>query len=598
MGNETALASSDLPEMVARGIGWTALVVLAGLCAWLLLGDEATPDGPSRQSDEGGPPGDAAGPGRTGSDAGVTTTPFRPPPTSPAEEDAPSKATDPLTGLANPTLETEPTVIVARLKDPADILLARRQVSFELLASRRRDEVLAASERVTTDNEGIFTWTAPASLATARRLMMILRATPRGRATVVPGKRVPLPSPLPPGVVDLGTVWLQEPPVVSGGRVLDAEGVPVPGAVVRALRIGRSRGAETLHVVPTAETRTDLDGVYELRAVLARSRHVLHAERKGFAQPELPRARPATNLKLVRCGTLEGTVILPPGVEPSRVRVVLRGLAVPPRWAQPPVYKPRERARLPAEVNAEGRFRFPGLLPGPCALFARTEPDWFGPLGRRGLNIVEGRNALSPHGEFDLRPHLYDFVVTVVDGDGQAVSNARVSATNRTYNGALQSAVASGGRATLLGSPQATFDIVVEAPGFATHSQPGVRGDVTCVLDGGAEITARIKNGDRLPVGTEITLEIAIPLPPGHPSAGFLEEDHRRHIRVLVSDGVAVFDAPHRGTYEIKVLVRAGGGPWRALKGRTMRHRVIRAEPQQITVDLARMAGRRARGRR
>jgi RNA polymerase sigma-70 factor (ECF subfamily) len=167
---------------------------------------------------------------------------------------------------------------------------------------------------------------------------------------------------------------------IVSGVVLDAHGAPVPRAQVALYRRKDEQGTFALHGLPldrarhpSATGRTDRKGCFELVCPDA-GRYVLRVERKGAVPFELdglelaPGARGLT-VAFGPGGAAAGELRLPDGSPGAGLWVAAtRG----------------DHAPRAARADANGRFRFDDLMPGPWA-FVLTS----GPLPTRASSITE-----------------------------------------------------------------------------------------------------------------------------------------------------------------------------------------------------------------
>lgn len=213
------------------------------------------------------------------------------------------------------------------------------------------------------------------------------------------------------------------------GRLVDADGVPVAGADVFALRAGRLAERvlspqELLRRAPDAglRARSDADGAFvlPLGALVASPELRLAVRATGFAPLERPldaRARALGTLALARGVVLEGVVRDRAGQPVAGA--ALRALDPVNRSGLPAA---AEAGELLAKSDARGAFRAEGLASGPWRMLVRADdhPDL----------VCEGRTSAPGEVVEGLSLVLADGVSIDgrVTGDPQALAGALVRA--------------------------------------------------------------------------------------------------------------------------------------------------------------------------
>lgn len=202
------------------------------------------------------------------------------------------------------------------------------------------------------------------------------------------------------GDQDLGTFQL-EPGLVLSGRVIDAGGAPVAGAMITADAL-RASGWSTFTFGGPEEfasaERTDEDGRFEL------ARLELGSKRINVQHPEHPRRtfnvelqgaeRERSGLEFVvpRGGSIAGTVAGFPAARQSAYRVI----AAP--MAGPQLTQGAFRAPAEASVKADGGFEFRGLEPAGTYELTVMRLDADGPelpAGLQGFALGGDRREVS-----------------------------------------------------------------------------------------------------------------------------------------------------------------------------------------------------------
>ncbi len=179
------------------------------------------------------------------------------------------------------------------------------------------------------------------------------------------------------------------------GRVVDVQGKPMSGARVRTGRIIVGQSKEFPWGV---ESTTDAQGQFELKRLRVGERLFLYADMKEFGGVEsqrflLERKEPfqVGDLQIPRAGlSLEGIVT-------DHYDVPLPGAQVTARDAYPRA--PDQGAKYSAKADANGRFRFQGLLPGKVGL--RVESPGYR-MGRDAQETLAGKKDV--HVELDKIP--------------------------------------------------------------------------------------------------------------------------------------------------------------------------------------------------
>jgi hypothetical protein len=284
------------------------------------------------------------------------------------------------------------------------------------------------------------------------------------------GAVVELPRPLPREPFELGDVAIGPPPVLVTGRVVDAEGNPVPRAGV-SLRYDRpgTRSA-WLRSKPARS-----DGTFELRGHAQADQLVLRASRSTRDVPGEPVAANVGDRDVELVVPAVATVWFHLRAE-EEVRKVIRELRLPTLVS--PTSKSYQRPRLTIvdEEGAEPVFRFRNVPLGDYVL-ALPLP------GSDERLVLDEHVRLTTTGEvelgpFDLRGRLFAHSVTVVDPDGRRVGRAAltVKATGTTEFAQVERYVQDGRLDLVSTAPR--VDVRATADGFGAGLALNVAGDV------------------------------------------------------------------------------------------------------------------------
>ncbi|GEM_PF-4567613 len=187
------------------------------------------------------------------------------------------------------------------------------------------------------------------------RFAEIGRFSPRGGSyiSLPPGKN---------GTVDLGDISLEENTLLASGVVVGDRGEPIEDACVLAYR----QRKRSLPSPPIKEPHFSVafsgkDGTFALYSSHPAGKIVLDVKKENWVQEEEPLVSAGTKdirIQLSGTGSLEGTVLAPPGIPLSGFRVYLRAIE---REAGSPAKK---RPTLRKEIDEQGRFRFSKLITG------------------------------------------------------------------------------------------------------------------------------------------------------------------------------------------------------------------------------------------
>lgn len=276
------------------------------------------------------------------------------------------------------------------------------------------------------------------------------------------------------GVHDLGDVTLGAPAVLVSGVARDERGTPIHGVrlQVECMALDAKR-RESWSPLPGGGTRTDVAGVFAVRAPKPLGPSRLRASRTGFVplEPVPLLALPARqDLVLERGGTLAGRIVVPDDRAEERVELVLAG---GPRGAG-------EFAWLDDE-----RFRWSALPPGSYDLrvWLRRDPGG-GSHAIDGIAVRAGEHVSDPRLDpLDVASIAHSHRLTVV-GEGRAVTGASIALRSAQEEWSEPPvSVDAAGRYALWSFRDALPEVRVRAPGFREVVLADVSGDVSVVLE-------------------------------------------------------------------------------------------------------------------
>lgn len=251
--------------------------------------------------------------------------------------------------------------------------------------------------------------------------------------------RVPLGPALVAGVQDAGRVFLDEPPLVLAGTVVDEKGEPCPGVSVQAARPSSWSPMEVdcdhpegLAVPAGLSRTTNIQGRFEIRGWAEDPRAYRILLRKPDADapdPMWSRPEPSpflggeTDCELVlpRSASLTGSLILGPRIRPEYVYVhVAHGLELAT------VEEPACRYEAQANLSPAGAFETRGLEPGRCSVRIRVHGVPGDLVRLEDMELIAGRtNADRRLQQVDLGALSRVVDITAVDARDQPIPGAR-----------------------------------------------------------------------------------------------------------------------------------------------------------------------------
>lgn len=176
-----------------------------------------------------------------------------------------------------------------------------------------------------SNGRGEFVLELPASSAAMEDVFLSLSVQAASGVDRAFARRA-LPRNLSPGTHDLGDFTLEEAPLVVDGRVVDAGGQGVAGALVSMHEPQHASGlgnAAPDTSAPPNSVRSDSEGHFSLHGESASDEIVVHASRVGHADcfELVRRGTRSVQLVLGTAGSIHGTVLLDPSLASSSVLV-------------------------------------------------------------------------------------------------------------------------------------------------------------------------------------------------------------------------------------------------------------------------------------
>jgi hypothetical protein len=322
-----------------------------------------------------------------------------------------------------------------------------------------------------------------------------LRATPSLRAELA------IESELAHGWIDLGDVRFEQAALLAAGRVVDAEGQPVAGAIVELrgpnpahaeaqaedARIGSLTAARAVQMPelafssgPSWSTRTHEGGAFELHAPHVPARVQARVQLgEHFDSPWVEGLPGRSDYVLVAppSGSAYGRVLLPEGLEARDVSLSLS-----------------KDSRL-VGLRSDGSWRLSGLEPGDARIEMRDSAYFtWGPLQTLRFSVFAGERVQAP--DFDLR-ELRVIRMSVVDEHG-APLDAKCS-FGPAGEGSVGEVEVRGGKARLL-TRLPRVDAWILAAGHRTAQVRDARDGERVVLLPGPVVRVRLRDASALPV--------------------------------------------------------------------------------------------------
>jgi hypothetical protein len=444
-------------------------------------------------------------------------------------------------------------VLAFRAVDETGRPLAKEKLA--LRAQFRSTFIIHADQSdVTTDEQGSFTFDLESRFLEGDRRTLLVTAL--GGAL---GVEVDLSRAFGPGTNPMGDLVLLAPPLVVGGRVLDASGQPVEGAELRFELPVRDR-EDNDQVLYWSEARfrarSEAAGNYAVRDFTDETvvRVSARKDRQRSAAVETAVGTADLAIALEATGSVAGSVRLDPDMPADALEVkLLPGGLVPRQGAamSPGSWDRRHRASL----EPDGTFRLDERPAGRYG-FTLGVKDQDPLVELDAVDVVAGQESRDPRLEgIDLRSRLFVARLTLVLPDartGELQGNAILRPSGK--NGTAEERHWFRASPVVLVSPHDPIDVRLVVSGYRTESLEAVRGD--------REVRLRPALSARLVLPPSIEL----PRPPNYVKAvlGPAEDDstfdwggsafdESREIRCL---------APEPGRMKVRWILerRAGGG--------------------------------------
>jgi len=301
---------------------------------------------------------------------------------------------------------------------------------------------------------------------------------------------------LPPEDVDLGDVKLEPAGLIAAGVVLDGADAPIEGANVQA-QFGNAdpRGRMRWDRARSALAATSgADGRFEVRGIPQPDGLRLVASKRGWNDEGPVEARLGSDevvLRLAKSGSLQGTVMLNPGVEPSLFQVRAS-------WSQFEASGEELRRNASARVDSDGAFTINEVAPGQASVEITLSGT-----GRRlelieGVFVTSGEATRDPRlNPIDLSDDVFVYKIDVLDGAHQPVESGYVATNERSRNSRMAYAIRQG--SAMVMAFQRAVDLEISAPGHSTLLLKGVDGDREVVLDPAFTVKLHLAEHVKLP---------------------------------------------------------------------------------------------------
>jgi hypothetical protein len=306
------------------------------------------------------------------------------------------------------------------------------------------------------------------------------------------------------GWIDLGDIRLALAPVLAAGRVVDAEGKPLPGAKI-AVRATNSPAASSssrpsndqaralqqaresmpdyeFHAGPSWTIRADAQGAFELRAAEVVGRVQVSLQQHSFARgPWTDGAPGRTDYRIAAPlpTAAQGRLLFPPGLSAADFDLRL--------------HRPASSGQDP-ELEADGSWKAEHLEPGTWWLDVVDGRvfswDW---LARAEFELAAGESVRVP--DLDLRT-LRVIHIGVVDEHGEPIdATGRFEAPRSGNDSDIE---ARAGKARLL-TRHARVDAWLRSPGRFRTGAKDVQDGHVFVLPTAGRVRVRLSSASELP---------------------------------------------------------------------------------------------------
>lgn len=301
-------------------------------------------------------------------------------------------------------------VLRARLVDEQGAVLAERDVKCRYTAKRPIDPGMLESEQK-SDVQGYVRFPLGSDRAQGEERTLEFKV--EDPDSNVRSARIELAAAYAPGEHDLGDVRLALPPVVAAGRVVDAQGAPVPrAAVIASFEQSGSRGGGK----GRARTLSRGDGSFEVRADWICDEVTLNASLSLALAPRVrvPRGAQGVELVLHASGWIDGRLLLDPAVASTRPRVHARRSDKGDSEDERSPGRPTNRT----QVQLDGTFRLEPLEPGRYDLDVMGDQQFDPLVSFAGFDVPSGAGCADPRlPGIDLRGKLTAFRLELVPPD-------------------------------------------------------------------------------------------------------------------------------------------------------------------------------------
>jgi len=386
------------------------------------------------------------------------------------------------------TLGTDHPVVLLRAVDADGAPLAATRVDYSVQRVTRYPGA-DLDGYVATDADGRLRVDLDRAWEEGMQRTLMLSAEGGARAA-----RIDLSRELPDGETDLGDVVLAEPPVFVGGRVVDASGRGGAEARLhlrRHLTGGRNARWDD---VWEFEHRSGPDGRFEVREATVGDSFRLHAEAGARFSRVVPfrAGDDALVLALEETGSLAGSVLVDPGVDPGLLQVEVQAAD---RERADRVLDYDETSRVP---DAEGVFGFPALLAGPYDVrvrIHRSDELW----KAEGVLVTGGVETRDPRLQgIDLRGELFPLPLTIVPPDPTESVRGTLMVVPTGETEPVQRSHFYESELTLL-TRHPRVDLTLTCPGYRVLRRVDVAGPQTLELRRGPRVRLVLRGGARLP---------------------------------------------------------------------------------------------------
>ncbi len=280
----------------------------------------------------------------------------------------------------------------------------------------------------------------------------------------------------------------------------------------------------------------------------------------------------------VEWARVQGTVLLPAGIEPDDVQLALVAAGE----------KPASRPEEVIPPDDDGTFLVGAPVDGSYDLSVWVGSEQFSPAVLvEGLSLRSNETARDPRLEsLDLRKHMHLLRVRARDPTGREVSavdldiypvvrgHAEVSDLDLVFSWEREREVV---------VSQLPVDLYVAAPGCRTQFVQGMAEDVEVALEGGIPVKLALEGLPKeLPDGADVLVHLFPRDAPQKWSTG---------IEVVVDEGISenVFYAPHPGRYFVSfqpLKIRSLGPFQKEWRGEPVRMPILEIETGESEIEI------------